>query len=488
MSEMQQAKQKNTLLAFVIAMLLGGIGIHNFYLGRWKRGLTQLFLVLVTFGAALIFTIPFAWFEGLEILLKERKKGSTDNNTNRSDSNILYTEEIKVSAIKEYLIFIVLFTPMLILSIFSLGLPIIIAILFYFLVGGLWNSLTRFFIKLILPLYASVFSAGKKFLIRFSEYSMPPTKTKAELFRANRKLSFTAILLLFFMISLVAQSNTTMVTEGDIPDAVICGDGTIELDGECDDISLVLDCDAECVLENTEAKDRVLHAYSNYQIFTILLFSPILTMLIAPILVLRYSSLSIVDKKTRSMSPLGEKANDLTNVGAGFGALVIFFQTAWRISSSAVEAGDFVSGVKYVITILLITVLFVLFFYPLIWLPMLKFTKAFESHVILLDESLVKSKGIEVHQLTYEDNQLRIMPMKEGEGINIPQNLVEESPIAETTPPPIVSNPPEVPSSAPSLDLVAQNTDENGYEWLEYEGKNYYRLIGSKSPWEEFQN
>jgi len=48
MSEMQQAKQKNTLLAFVIAMLLGGIGIHNFYLGRWKRGLTQLFLVLVT--------------------------------------------------------------------------------------------------------------------------------------------------------------------------------------------------------------------------------------------------------------------------------------------------------------------------------------------------------------------------------------------------------------------------------------------------------
>ena len=65
-------------------------------------------------------------------------------------------------------------------------------------------------------------------------------------------------------------------------------------------------------------------------------------------LVLKYSSLSIVDKETRSMSPIGEKANDLTNIAAGFGSVVIFFQTAWKISSAAAQDGDMVEGAYFV--------------------------------------------------------------------------------------------------------------------------------------------
>ena len=38
--------------------------------------------------------------------------------------------------------------------------------------------------------------------------------------------------------------------------------------------------------------------------------------------------ISIVDKNTRSMSPIGEKASGYTNVIMGAGSVVLFFQTA----------------------------------------------------------------------------------------------------------------------------------------------------------------
>ncbi|MGB1589572.1 MAG: hypothetical protein ACPHDO_04475, partial [Candidatus Poseidoniaceae archaeon] len=327
------------------------------------------------------------------------------------------------------------------------------------------------------------------------------TSTRPELFRATRKLSITAVFVLFFLISLIAQSNTGMVTEGNIPDAVICDDGTFEISGICDDDSVGTTCDADCVMENSGAIDRVMEAYSSVEIILILMFSPFITLLIAPILVLRYSSLSIVDKKTRSMSPIGEKANDLTNVGAGFGALVIFFQTAWRISSAAVQDGEVTTGVGYVAMILILTLMFVLMFYPLIWFPMLKFTKAFESHVLKLDNSLVDSKGIEVHQLIYDDNQLRIMPVKNNVPATVQNQIPMTQPVPATAssqlpPPPLdtgvaqVAAPPAplpapMPASGPSIDTPAQSTDENGYEWVLHEGKNYYRLTASNSPWQE---
>ena len=201
-----------------------------------------------------------------------------------------------------------------------------------------------------------------------------------------------------------------MVTEGDIPDAYQCEDGTVELygDGICDDGSLGTPCDSECVLENSTGFQRALEAYSDERVLLVLLFAPFVTVLTAPLLVLKFSSLSIVDKKTRSMSPIGEKANDLTNIAAGFGAVVLFFQTAWKISSSAVQDGNVMVGAAYVAGILLFTLLLVYIFYPLVWLPIYKFAKSFESHVYNLDNSLVDSKGIEVHQLNYANNEPRL--------------------------------------------------------------------------------
>ncbi len=481
-----EAKQKSKILAFLIAIFLGPLGFHNFYLGRWKRGFIQFGLVFITVGAGLLITIPWAWIEALGILVGKNSMGPKRQEHTDLDQEIAYSQKIEVSARKEYLIASLLLLPLLLLSIATSGIPLLFAVIFYLFVGGLWNKITKIFIKSVLPLYATIFSGGKKFLIRFSEYTMPSTDTRPELFRATRKLSLTAIFVLFFLISLIAQSNLSMVTEGNIPDAVVCDDGTIDLIGTCDDGSDGVLCDSDCVMDNTDAIDRIKEAYTSWKIIVVLLFAPFITILVAPILVLRYSSLSIVDKKTRSMSPIGEKANDLTNVAAGFGSVVLFFQTAWRISSSAAENGNITEGLGFVAAILGFTFILVFAFYPLIWLPMLKFTKSFESHVLLLDNSLVESKAIEVHQLTYDNNELRITPADQSDQSNSPHseqpinNLAQPISLEHVEKPMIDVGPP--------IDAISSNRDEHGFEWIVHNGDNYYRKSDTTDQWMKYQN
>ena len=481
-----ETKQKSKILAFLLAIFLGPLGFHNFYLGRWKRGFIQFGLVFLTVGAGLLITIPWAWIEALGILVGKYSMGPKRQEHTDLEQEIAYSQKTEVSARKEYFIATLLLLPLLLLSIPTFGIPLLFAALFYLFVGGLWNKITKIFIKSILPLYATIFGGGKKFLIRFSEYTMPPTDTRPELFRATRKLSLTAIFVLFFLISLIAQSNLSMVTEGNIPDAVVCDDGTIDLIGICDDGSDGVLCDSDCVMDNTDAIDRIGEAYTSVEIVVVLLFAPFITILVAPILVLRYSSLSIVDKKTRSMSPIGEKANDLTNVAAGFGSVVLFFQTAWRISSAAAENGNITEGLGFVATILVFTFILVFAFYPLIWLPMLKFTRSFESHVLLLDNSLVESKGIEVHQLTYDNNELRITPVHQSDQSNPPyseepiNNQVQPISIEHVEKPMIDVGPP--------IDAISNNRDEHGFEWVVHNGDNYYRKSNTTDQWMKYQN
>jgi TM2 domain-containing membrane protein YozV len=481
-----ETKQKSKILAFLIAIFLGPLGFHNFYLGRWKRGFIQFGLVFLTVLAGLLITIPWAWIEALGILVGKYSMGPKRQEHTDLEQEIAYSQKTEVSARKEYLIATLLLLPLLLLSIPTSGILLLFAAIFYLFVGGLWNKITKIFIKSILPLYATIFGGGKKFLIRFSEYTMPPTDTRPELFRATRKLSLTVIFVLFFLISLIAQSNLSMVTEGNIPDAVVCDDGTIDLIGTCDDGSDGVLCNSDCVMDNTDAIDRVREAYTSVEIVVVLLFAPFITILVAPILVLRYSSLSIVDKKTRSMSPIGEKANDLTNVAAGFGSVVLFFQTAWRISSAAAENGNITEGLGFVAMILVSTFILVFAFYPLIWLPMLKFTKSFESHVLLLDNSLVESKGIEVHQLTYDNNELRITPVHQSDQSNSPYS---EEPINNQAQPISIEHV-EKPmiDVGPPIDAISNNRDEHGFEWVVHNGDNYYRKSNTTDQWMKYQN
>lgn len=185
------------------------------------------------------------------------------------------------------------------------------------------------------------------------------------------------------------------------------------------------------------------------------------------------------------MSPIGEKASGYTNVIMGAGSVVLFFQTALNIARASTDNGDFIQSLQYIGFILFLTLFLVFIFYPLVWLPMLKFTKSFESHVRLLDESLVKSKGIEIHNLTYENNELRISPVKK-ESLNVDNSIYPNTKIEEQHKPLIKTVESIIP---PHASAIAQKTDQHGYEWFTtVDGKSWYRIQGTTEEWIEFTN
>ncbi len=234
-------------MVFLLAFLLGALGVHNVYIGRWKRGLVQFLLTVLTFGAGLVITLPWAIVESVLILIGKYNLEPVDE-----PMDAPATPEQAESSKREYLFAGLLLAPLVAATAFTAGLALVAAVLFYVIVGWIWNAITKMFITSVLPIYANVFSGGKKFLIRFSEYQLHPTSTRTELFRATRKMSLTAVFVLVFLISLAAQSNIGMVTEGNIPDAAMCQDGTVDLVGFCHEgQGGVADaCDSACVMEN----------------------------------------------------------------------------------------------------------------------------------------------------------------------------------------------------------------------------------------------
>lgn len=58
--------QKSRLVAGLLGILIGGIGIHNFYLGNNTRGVLQIIVTLVTCGVGAV----WGFIEGILILCR----------------------------------------------------------------------------------------------------------------------------------------------------------------------------------------------------------------------------------------------------------------------------------------------------------------------------------------------------------------------------------------------------------------------------------
>lgn len=58
------AVQKSKIVAGLLGILLGSLGIHNFYLGKTNRGIIQIVVSFVTFGVGGI----WGFIEGILIL------------------------------------------------------------------------------------------------------------------------------------------------------------------------------------------------------------------------------------------------------------------------------------------------------------------------------------------------------------------------------------------------------------------------------------
>lgn len=58
-------QQKSKIIAGILGIFFGGLGIHNFYLGRTTRAVIQLVLTIFTFGFAAL----WGFIEGILILV-----------------------------------------------------------------------------------------------------------------------------------------------------------------------------------------------------------------------------------------------------------------------------------------------------------------------------------------------------------------------------------------------------------------------------------
>ena len=60
--------QKSRVAAGILAMLMGSLGIHSFYLGNMSRGVMQLLISLLTCGVGAIVMEIWGILDGIKIL------------------------------------------------------------------------------------------------------------------------------------------------------------------------------------------------------------------------------------------------------------------------------------------------------------------------------------------------------------------------------------------------------------------------------------
>jgi len=68
MQPMVGGPPKSQIAAALFAFFLGGLGIHNFYLGYTGRGIAQLLVTVLTCGYGILITWPWSFIEFVLIL------------------------------------------------------------------------------------------------------------------------------------------------------------------------------------------------------------------------------------------------------------------------------------------------------------------------------------------------------------------------------------------------------------------------------------
>ena len=61
-------RQKNRVVAGVLAMLMGSLGLHSFYMGNNSRGLTQILVTFLGCGVGAICMMIWGVIDGVKIL------------------------------------------------------------------------------------------------------------------------------------------------------------------------------------------------------------------------------------------------------------------------------------------------------------------------------------------------------------------------------------------------------------------------------------
>ncbi len=66
-------ERKSKLVAGLLGILLGSLGVHNFYLGYTNKAIAQLLITLLTCGIGSVVTSVWGLIEGILILMGKEK-------------------------------------------------------------------------------------------------------------------------------------------------------------------------------------------------------------------------------------------------------------------------------------------------------------------------------------------------------------------------------------------------------------------------------
>ena len=66
---------KQMIVALLLGLFIGTLGIHNFYLGHTGRGIAQLLITILTFGIGVLITGPWVLIEIIMMVTGSLKDG-----------------------------------------------------------------------------------------------------------------------------------------------------------------------------------------------------------------------------------------------------------------------------------------------------------------------------------------------------------------------------------------------------------------------------
>ncbi|MBJ03572.1 MAG: hypothetical protein CMB65_02610, partial [Euryarchaeota archaeon] len=375
---------------------------------------------------------------------------SFDKTMMRDTSNI----GSKYEKSKKIRFFLLIIAPLL-LGLFAFGFFIIVGLI----AGLLWRLTTRIFLRFVAPIYAKAISQGDKFIIRFSDAGLPELESRRERWNMGGERANGSLLLMVFLISLLSAQYVDMAATGQGMENFECSDGGIVAfsyvndgdedcaDGSDEDVLDPVMCPGDvCMASPTE---RFSEAFLSAEVLLVLMFAPIVTCVMGPLFAIKDSSLSIVDRETKSINPIGGKLLDMTNAATGFGALVVGGKTLWTMATAS--GSEFGESVGMVIMGLFLFGFMFWFFYHPIWISAVIYTKKHNSYVRRFDDLITSSGRVEFHEVQYDGNKIVIEAADEMTQPSI--GPASPPPIAPTSPPPIAptSPPPIAPTSPPPV-------------------------------------
>ena len=319
----------------------------------------------------------------------------------------------------------------MVLGLFAFGFFIIMGLI----AGVFWRITTRIFLRFVAPIYARTISRGDKFIIRFSNAELPELETRRERWNMAGERTNGSLLLLIFLISILSAQYVDMAATGKGMENFECSDGQIIafeyvndgesdcLDGTDEDVVDPVSCPGDICM--ADASDRFTEAFLNVEVGMVLMFAPVITCVMGPLFAIKDSSLSIVDRETKSINPIGGKILDMTNAATGFGAIVIGGKTMWTMATAS---SDSVSGsIGMVFMGLFLFGFMFWFFYHSIWISAVIYTKKHNTYVKRFDDLITSSSDVEFHEVRYEQNKIVI---------EVANEVIPASPVTPTAPPP----------------------------------------------------